>query len=147
VYSIDYEPWDKYDGEIGSEQTPDDMDESQFIGARMKFQYLMPKSVFVKENMAYEDIELTTYNDFFFSLKKEISNPDVPYGKTFRSLSQIVIRNAGVNSCHMIWSCEAKFPNGPPMVGRQIQSAMRAGTTDTSVLVGENICKYADIYN
>jgi hypothetical protein len=98
--SVGYEGWDKYDGEIGSVQTPDDVDKSQFIGARMKFQYIMLKSVFVKENMAYEDIELTSCNDCFFSLKMEISNPEVPYGNTFRSLSRSQARTYRVPYNH-----------------------------------------------
>jgi hypothetical protein len=122
-----------------------DVDEGEYIGAKQKCQYLMPRSVFVKENMAYEERELTSFNPFFFSLKKEITNPDVPYGKTFVTFSQISIFNSGNNSCRMVCSCEAKFPKGPPLVSRQILSAMRAGNQETSILLGETITKYAGI--
>ena len=106
----------------------------------------MPRSVFVKENMAFEEVHLTSYNPYFFSLKKEISNPDVPYGKTFVTYTQITIFNSGNNSCRMVCSCEAKFPKGPPLVSRQILSAMRAGNQETSILLGETITKYAGIF-
>jgi len=146
--NVDWGPWDKHDGKIGSvEDIIDDIDKSNFVGARMKYQYLMPKSAFVKANMAYEDVCLTSYNDHYFSLMRSITNPDVPYGKTFKTLSQIVIYNSGRNCSRMVCSAEAEFPNGPPMVARQIKSAMRAGTTESYVKLGEAICKYADVYS
>ena len=127
------------------DQTPEDVDESEFVGSRVKCQYLMPRSVFVKENTAYEDIELTAYNDFFFSIKKEISNPEVPYGKTFTCSSQITIFNRGDNSCLMVCSCEANFPNGPPIVKRQILSEMRKGNQNVSIIIGQMLIKYATV--
>ena len=46
----------------------------------------------------------------------------------------------------MICSVEAEFPNGPPMVARQIQSGMRAGTAEYFVLLGETITRYAGTF-
>uniref|UniRef100_A0A7S3Q6W0 VASt domain-containing protein n=1 Tax=Chaetoceros debilis TaxID=122233 RepID=A0A7S3Q6W0_9STRA len=139
------EPWDNFDGLIGLSEQVGEVDESKFIGSQMKYQYLMPKSAFVKANIAYETVTLTSYNKHFFSLTKTITNPDVPYGKTFKTLSQIIIHNSGENSSRMVCSCEAEFSNGPPMVARQIKSGMRAGVTETNVLLGEAICKYAHL--
>ncbi len=144
--SIKFGPWDKFDGLIGLDETPTDTEEQEYIGAKQKCEYLMPRSVFVKENMAFEEIELLSYNSHFFSFKKEIRNPDVPYGKTFVTYTQISIFNNGKNSCRMVCSCEAKFPNGPPMVSRQILSAMRAGNQETAILLGETVTKYAGIF-
>eukprot|EP00557_Chaetoceros_sp_GSL56_P002126 CAMPEP_0176500110 /NCGR_PEP_ID=MMETSP0200_2-20121128/13338_1 /TAXON_ID=947934 /ORGANISM="Chaetoceros sp., Strain GSL56" /LENGTH=611 /DNA_ID=CAMNT_0017898679 /DNA_START=804 /DNA_END=2640 /DNA_ORIENTATION=+ len=142
--NIKSEPWDKFDGQIGKVTSPDGIEESNFLGATMKFEYLMPKSAFVKENMAYEDITLTSYNNYFFSLLKQINNPHVPYGKTFTTLFQMTIFNTGNNSCRMVSSCEASFPNGPPFVARKIISEIRAGTQNVSVIIGETVGKYAN---
>ena len=67
-------------------------------------------------------------------------------GGTFIAHTQIVITNTGSNTCKIVCSVEAEFPNGPPMVGRQIKSGMRAGTADAFVILGTTICKYADEY-
>jgi len=44
----------------------------------------------------------------------------------------------------MICSVEAEFPNGAPMVARQIKSGMRSGTVEKFVALGETICRYAE---
>jgi len=67
-------------------------------------------------------------------------------GGSFIAHTQIVITNTGANTCKIVCSVEAEFPNGPPMVGRQIKSGMRAGTADVFVIFGTTICKYADEY-
>jgi hypothetical protein len=143
-----YEPWDKYDGKIGSGQQDDEteVNESDFIGAKIKYSYLMPKSAFVAANTAYEEVELTSYNKYFFSTLRSIRNPYVPYGNTFISQVQTVVYNTGKQSCRLVISCESFFPDREPMVSRTIKSAMRAGTTDSSVLLGEIICRYAEIH-
>ena len=46
----------------------------------------------------------------------------------------------------MVCSVEAEFPNGQPMVARQIKSGMRTGTAEKFVALGETICRYADAY-
>ena len=43
----------------------------------------------------------------------------VPYGNTFVAWTQYTIINTGKNTCRMICSVEAEFPNGAPMVARQ----------------------------
>jgi hypothetical protein len=106
----------------------------------------MPKSAFVSANTAFETNIITTYNDYCFCLKKKTRNPDVPFGSTFISWTQVVVTNTGENSCRMVCSVEAEFPNGPPMAGGQIKSGMRAGTAQFFVIMGEAICKYADEY-
>lgn len=106
----------------------------------------MPKSAFVSANMAYETHILTEYSDYCFTIKKKTRTPDVPYGSTFIAWTQIVVTNTGNDTCRMVCSVEAEFPNGPPMVGGQIRSGMRSGTAQFFVLMGETICKYADEY-
>ena len=66
------------------------------------------------------------------------------YGHTFVAWTQYSIVNTGKNTCRMVCSVEAEFPNGQPMVARQIKSGMRAGTAEKFVLLGETICRYAD---
>jgi len=136
--------WDKHNDTIGLPKAPDGVNEADYIGATAETSYLMPKSAFVKANMAYETATIAEYNDYCLVLKKATLTPDVPYGGTFIAHTQIVITNTGNNSCKLVCSVEAEFPNGPPMVGRQIKSGMRAGTADAFVIFGETICKYAE---
>jgi len=79
------------------------------------------------------------------SLLHELSLPNSS-GGTFIAHTQIVVTNTGNNTCKIVCSVEAEFPNGPPMVGRQIKSGMRAGTADAFVIFGETICKYSDAF-
>lgn len=142
---ITIQPWDKYDGLMGESITADGINDSDFIGAKRDAQYLMPASVFVKANMAYESSELIAYNDYFFSVKRRTINPDVPYGRTFCAYTQITIQNAGSNKCRMVCSVEAEFPKGPPIVARSIKSAMRQGVYDMFLEIGGAIENYAAI--
>lgn len=68
----------------------------------------------------------------------------MPFGKTFFAWTQYLVVNLGNDSCRLSCSVEAEFPNGEPMVARQIRSGMRAGTGELFVLIGETISKYAD---
>lgn len=106
----------------------------------------MPKSAFVSANMCYEKRKITHYNDYVFCLRNEARTPGVPYGSTFIAWTQITITNTGNDSCRMVCSVEAEFPNGAPMVASQIRSGMRSGTAVSFVLLGETIVKYADEY-
>ena len=54
--------------------------------------------------------------------------------------------NLGGNNVKMTCSVEAEFPNGPPMIARQIQSGLRAGTADSFVSLGETITKYSEAF-
>jgi hypothetical protein len=138
--------WSVHDKEIGSPMPPKDTKLDDFIGAEKEVSYLMPKSAFVKANMAYETHIITEYSDYCFAIKKKTRTPDVPYGSTFITWTQVVVTDTGNDSCRMVCSVEAEFPNGPPMVGGQIKSGMRSGTAQFFVLMGETICKYADEY-
>lgn len=71
-------------------------------------------------------------------------NPDAPFGKTFVAWTQYLVVNTGGDTCKLTCSVEAEFPNGEPMVSRQIRSGMRAGTGELFVLIGEAVAKYAD---
>jgi len=73
--------------------------------------------------------------------------PEVPFGSTFVALTKNVVINTGGNTCRLFCSVEAEFPNGPPMVARQIQSGMRAGTTESFIRLGETITKYANAFS
>ena len=130
---------------LPKQEENEEVDEKEFIGAKINYQYLMPKSAFVKANMAYEEAELIEYNNYCFAIKRRTRNPDVPYGKSFAALTQLVVINRGNAMCHMVCSVQAEFPNGPPMVARQIKSAMRSGTADAFVKLGEAICQYAPL--
>jgi hypothetical protein len=135
--------WSKHDEHIG---LPDAVDTEDFIGAEREGSYLMPKSAFVNANMSYETQYIVEYNDYCFCLKKKSLNPDAPFGSTFVAWTQYLVVNTGNDSCRLCCSVEAEFPNGPPLVSRQIKSGMRAGTGELFVLFGETVTKYADEY-
>ena len=138
--------WNKHSEHIGAPKLPDDVDEADFIGATKEGSYLMPKSAFVKANMCTETHYIVAYNDYCTTLKKKALTPEVPYGSTFVAWTQFTIINTGHHSCRLICSVEPEFPNGPPLVSRQIKSGMRAGVGELFVLIGETIAKYANEY-
>jgi VAD1 Analog of StAR-related lipid transfer domain len=166
--------WSKFPDYIGEPKLPDDINPVDFVGAEKEGEYLMPKSAFVSANMCYETHYLLAYNDYCFCLKKRgknptfsvlclslqllcvltcivismpiARNPDAPFGKTFIAWTQYLVVNTGNNSCRLTCSVQPEFPNGEPMVSRQIRSGMRAGTGELFVLLGETVAKYADEY-
>ncbi|KAG7365016.1 protein of unknown function DUF4782 containing protein [Nitzschia inconspicua] len=144
--NITVKDWNKHNAEIGAVKLPEGVKQEDFIGAEKECSYLMPKSAFVAANTCYETFFLEAYNDYCFSLKKKALTPDVPYGSTFEAWTKYVVINTGKNSCKMICSVEAEFPNGPPMISRQIKSGMRAGVGELFVKTGEAIQKYANAY-
>ena len=139
--------WNRHPEHIGStKKLPEGVSEQDFIGAEKEASYLMPKSAFVKANMCSETHYIVAYNDYCFTYKKKALTPDVPYGSTFVAWTQFTIINLGHDSCRLQFSVEPEFPNGPPMVSRQITSGMRAGVGQLFVLIHETIAKYADEY-
>ncbi len=144
--SIKVGPWSKHDEQIGLPNLPEGIKEEDIIGAERELSYLMPKSAFVKANMCYETAYIDVYNDYCMVLRKKALTPDVPYGSTFVAWTKYVLINTGSDSCKLICSVEAEFPNGPPMISRQIKGGMRAGVGELFVRTGETINKYADHY-
>jgi VAD1 Analog of StAR-related lipid transfer domain len=145
-FSITVNAWSKHNELIGTAKLPDGVKEEDFIGAERECSYLMPKSAFVAANMAFETTFVEAYNDFCFSFKKKALTPNVPYGSTFEAWTKYVVINTGKNSCKMICSVQAEFPNGPPMISRQIKSGMRTGVGELFMKTGETIQKYANAY-
>jgi len=96
--------------------------------------------------MCYATFELTRYDDYCLVIKEKTLTPEVPYGNTFISWTQYALVNSGRNSCRLVCSVEAEFPQGPPMVARQIKSGMRTGTAEKFVALGEAICRYAEAF-
>merc|ERR1712194_217308 len=141
---IDMGCWSTNEHEIGLPKPPDGIDESSFLHATLEFSYLMPKSAFVKANMCYATFQILHYDNHCVVIKQKTLTPEVPYGNTFIVWTQYSIINTGKNTCRLVCSCEAEFPNGQPMVARQIKSGMRSGTAETFVSLGETICRYAD---
>ena len=133
---IDVGKWSTNENEIGLPKLPDGIDESSFINATLEFSYLMPKSAFVKANTCYCTFEILHYDNYCLVIKQKTLTPEVPYGNTFIVWTQYSIVNTGKGTCRMVCSCEAEFPNGAPMVARQIKSGMRAGTAETFVALG-----------
>lgn len=144
--NIEAGEWNKFNDEIGLAKLPDGVKAEDFIGAERETSYLMPKSAFVAANTAHETAFIETYNDCCFSLKLRALTPDVPYGSTFEAWTKYVVVNTGNNSCKLTCSVEAVFPNGPPMISRQIKSGMRDGVGEVFVKTGEAFQRYADAY-
>jgi VAD1 Analog of StAR-related lipid transfer domain len=96
--------------------------------------------------MCTETSYILAYNDYCFCVKKKAATPGVPYGSTFFAWTQLLVVNTGNDTCRLSCSVEPEFPNGPPMVSRQITSGMRAGVGELFVKIGETITKYADEY-
>lgn len=145
-YSIEVGTWSKHANVIGMGTLPDGIKESDIVGAERKLSYLMPKSVFVKANTCYETGYIDAYNDYCFVLRKKAFNPEVPYGSTFFVWTKYVIINTGGDSCKLICSVEAEFPNGPPIISRQIKGGMRTGVGELFVKTGKTINKYAEVF-
>lgn len=142
--SITVGHWSKHDEEIGLPTLPEGVKDEDIVGAEKELSYLMPKSAFVSANTAYETSYIDVYNDYCFVLRKKALTPEVPYGSSFVAWTKYVVINTGADSCKLICSVEAEFPNGPPMISRQIKGGMRAGVGELFVKVGETINKYAD---
>jgi len=143
---ITFGSWSKHDEHIGCADLPDDVKQADLVGAEKETSYMMPKSAFVSANMCYETQIIEVYNDHTFCIKKKALTPGVPYGKTFIIWTKFIIVNNGNNTCRLVCSAEAEFPNGPPMISRQIVSGMRVGTAESFVSMSESICNYADHY-
>mmetsp|Transcript_24394 Transcript_24394/g.27887 ORF Transcript_24394/g.27887 Transcript_24394/m.27887 type:complete len:286 (-) Transcript_24394:307-1164(-) len=129
--------WDHDKECIGSPVLPNHIKSKDIIGATRKTEYLMPKTMFVKANMAYETATITEYSDHCFAIEMATTNPHVPFGKKFIAHTKIVVYNQGDNTCQMECSVETEFPKGPPMgLGKQIKNAMKAGSME----VFEKMC-------
>ena len=146
ILSIKIAPWSKHDDAIGLATLPPGLTDDSIVGAEREISYLMPKSAFVKANTCYETSYIDMYSDYCFVIRKKTLTPEVPYGSTFVAWTKYVVINTGVHSCKLICYVEAEFPNGPPMISRQIKNGMRAGVGELFVKIGETITKYADHY-
>jgi hypothetical protein len=138
--------WSHHDDVIGANVLPPDIQEVDIVGAEREAEYLMPKSTFVKANTVYDTTQIIAYNDFCLCLKKKTLSPEVPYGSTFVTWTQILLTNTGHGSCHLTTSVEAEFPNGPPLISRQIVSGMRSGTAESFVRMSEVIIQYSTVF-
>lgn len=137
--------WEHHHNElIGRLDLPSNISHEDLIGATRETSYLMPAGRLVPANMAYESCTLKEYNDNFFTLCMSTRTPDVPFGKRFIAETKIIVVRTGKNSCQMICSVEAEFPNGPPLgMKGQIKRGMRRGTMDTFEKIGNHIKKCA----
>mmetsp|Transcript_25656 Transcript_25656/g.39752 ORF Transcript_25656/g.39752 Transcript_25656/m.39752 type:complete len:785 (+) Transcript_25656:323-2677(+) len=135
--------WSKHTDEIGLAQAGD-MAMEQAVGASQEISYVMPKSIFVKANKAFEKSTIMAYNDDCFVLRNRTRTPEVPYGEYFCTWTQLVVMRDGRNCCRMVCSSEAEFVDGRrPMVARQIESGIRRGTTEYFLLFGQIVCRHA----
>lgn len=145
--NIETNEWNNHDELVGcTTKLPDDVSEGKFVGAEKVKSYLMPKSAFVAANTATETTIIETYNDYCFSMKVKTLTPDVPYGSTFEAWTKYVVINTGSSTCKLTCSVEAVFPNGPPMISRQIISGMRDGVGEVFVKTGEALQAYANAF-
>ena len=130
--------WDKEDEHIG--QTKAAKNKEGIIGAQREVDYLMPKSLVVKANMAYTTEIIVEYSNHCIAIKRIAKNPDVPFGTTFEAHCLDVFVNTGSNTCRMITTAEAKFYGKPPFIAWKIRTAMYDGITAKSIMLGKSIC-------
>jgi len=132
--------WDHHDSQIGLSRTPSIVKGEDFIGAKMTANFLMPKTTLIAANVATETTVLSAYNDYCFALKKSTLTPDVPFGNRFVAHTQMVVLNKGKNSCKLICSVQAEFPDGEPMgIGWKIKKGMKSGSMDTFEKIKDKI--------
>ena len=132
--------WDKHNDVIGLPNLPSHIDANDIVGTTKTTEYLMPKSPMVRENMAHETTTITEYNNRCFAIEMKTTNPDIPYGNQFIAHTKIIVYNKGCNTCQMVCSVEAIFPNGPPRgVGWQIKKSMKNGSMATFEKIGSSI--------
>ena len=103
----------------------------------------MPKSSFVKSNMAYQTQKIVAYNDKFFAVRLRTRTPEVPFGSKFIAWTQYLVIKTGENSCKLVCSVEPEYPGGKPMMAGQIRNGMRNGTAKFFKLLGETITNYS----
>lgn len=132
--------WNKHGDKIGEPNVK----EEDIVGAEMERSYLMPKSTFVKANRVTQSTHIKTYNDYCFCYQERTDTPEVPYGNTFVTWTQVMVVNTGHNTCRMVCSVEIEFPNGPPMTSRMIVSGAKSGTAETFALLSRCIANYAN---
>jgi len=110
---INLQPWNEHDDKIGEYDSSKSSEDESFIGATRFCSYLMPKSTFVGANRAYETMTLINYDgDQSFAYRKETRNPDVPYGKSFVTVTQFIVFHSGNGNSRMICSVEPMFEIG-----------------------------------
>jgi len=132
---------------IGHLDLPSDVNHKDLIGATRETSYLMPAGRLVPANVAHETCTLKEYNDDFFALCMSTRTPGVPFGERFIAETQIIVVRTGKNSCRMICSVEAEFPNGPPFgMKGQIKRAMKRGTINVFEKIGNHIKSCATSY-
>lgn len=132
--------WDRHQEVIGSPKMPAGIKDKDIVGSKRKTEYMMPKTAFVKANMAYETAIITEYNEHCFAIEMHTTNPDVPFGNKFVAHTKFVVYNKGENKCTMICSVETLFPDGPPMgLARQIKAAMKSGSFEVFEKIGSAI--------
>jgi len=140
---VKIEAWDRFDDHIGSNNLPKDIDEKDFIGAIRKSQFVMPKSMLVSANTAYQTSSIIEYNDYCFGFKTITKNPEVPFGSTFEAHTQLIFVNGGEYKTRMVCSMKPVFPGSKPLVAWKIRNAMFTGCSDADVALGEVICEHS----
>lgn len=136
-----------HEDHIGYCDLPSNVNHQDFIGASKHISYLMPAGRLVPANTAYETCSLTEYNDDFFTLCMTTKTPGVPFGERFIAKTQITVVRTGKNSCRMLCSVEAEFPNGNPLgMKGQIKKGMKRGTIDMFNKIGIHIINCATSY-
>jgi len=141
---VKFDVWDSNEDHIGLPEAAEGVDESTFVGAKKKIEYLFPKSIFCGASMAYEDVTILAYNDYCFSFRKSTSVPEVPFGSTFNAIVQMTVVNMGFNQSKIICSVEPEWLGKQPLVGRQIRNALRTGCTYYFTTLGEELCNVSN---
>jgi hypothetical protein len=123
----------------GSESSNDDDDAGAKDGAiHRELTFMFPASSMVSANMAYEVQTIQAKNDLRggFVVLSETQNPDVMYGKTFKTENQFVFEWVGPKATQVRISSQVNFdkrPNG--FIASQIENGVAKGTKDSTTML------------
>jgi len=103
-------------------------------GIQRKLQYLFPASSMVSANIAYEEQEIRSSEDVKggFVVRSITQNPDVIYGKSFKTENQFVFEWASPTSTKITISSQVNFLGSRPFVAGSIENGVKVGTMESS---------------
>ena len=123
----------------GSESSNVDDDSGAKDGAiHRELSFMFPASSMVSANMAYEVQTIQAKNDLRggFVVLSETQNPNVMYGKSFKTVNQFVFEWVGPKATQVRISSQVNFdkrPNG--FIASQIENGVAKGTKDSTTML------------
>ena len=92
--------------------------------------YIMPKSALVSASGVVCRQTLTMFSSRAFVVFSRTSTPEVPFGKTFETVVQMIFECRAGNTTWVSLSSEVQFIGSKPFVYAQIERGAKSGTTE-----------------